>query len=138
MLPWGGDTDECSDGRIDQALDGAAEVANGAGDHPGQGDGDGGKSAASERHNRAQQWRGYWPNLAAKPTLRTALCGFTVDPLQPFAAMTHLNFELVRKSAGRSAAGGGYAANLIYNWIVQPPPIPQPLQPVQPQSNGSQ
>ena len=23
---------------------------------------------------------GYWPNLAAKPTLRTALCGFTVDP----------------------------------------------------------
>ena len=30
----------------------------------------------------------FWPNLAAKPTLRTALCGFTVDPLQPFAAMT--------------------------------------------------
>ena len=47
---------------------------------------------------------GSWPNLAAKRTLRTALCGFTVDPLQPFAAMTHLNFELVRKSAGRSAA----------------------------------
>ena len=81
---------------------------------------------------------GYWPNLAAKPTLRTALGGFTVDPMQPFAAMTHLNFQLIGKSAGRSAAGGGYAANLIYNWIVQPPPIPQPLQPVQPQSNGSQ
>ena len=29
-----------------------------------------------------------WPNLAAKPTLQTALCGFTVDPLQSFAAMT--------------------------------------------------
>ena len=28
-----------------------------------------------------------WPNLAAKPTLRTALCGFTVDPLQPVAAV---------------------------------------------------
>ena len=27
---------------------------------------------------------GSWPNLAAKPTLRTALCGFTVDPLLSF------------------------------------------------------
>ena len=52
---------------------------------------------------RCQQNR---PNLAAKPTLRTALRGFTVDPMQPFAAMTHLNFEQVRKSAGRSAERG--------------------------------
>ena len=29
----------------------------------------------------------FWPNLAAKPTLRTALCGFTVDPMQPFVTM---------------------------------------------------
>jgi len=36
-------------------LGGAAEVGKGAGDHPGQGDGD--KPAATERHNRAQQWR---------------------------------------------------------------------------------
>ena len=29
----------------------------------------------------------FWPSLAVKPTLRTALCWFTVDPMQPFAGM---------------------------------------------------
>ena len=30
----------------------------------------------------------FWPNLAAKPTLRTALRGFTVDPKRPSSNTT--------------------------------------------------
>ena len=32
-----------------------------------------------------------WPNLAAKPTLRTALCGFTVDPKPPVQGWASLS-----------------------------------------------
>ena len=48
---------------------------------------------------------GYWPNLATKPTLRTALCGFTVDPKQPLAAMIQERYA----TASREASGAGVA-----------------------------
>ena len=51
---------------------------------------------------RCQQNR---PNLAAKPTLRTALGGFTVDPLQPLAAMIQERYA----TASREASGAGGA-----------------------------
>ena len=46
-----------------------------------------------------------WPNLAAKPTLRTALGGFTVDPKQPLAAMIQERYA----TASREASGAGVA-----------------------------
>ena len=48
---------------------------------------------------------GSWPNLAAKPTLRTALCRFTVDPKQPLAAMIQERYA----TASREASGAGVA-----------------------------
>ena len=69
----------CSDGRRDQALDGATEIGAGAGDHPVQDD----EPAATEQRNRAQEWR-----LLAEPRREAdvANCALRVHS-RPIAAV---------------------------------------------------